>query len=300
MSEAELEQVSVDLSAEKYGLRANGMTVAFAGFYKVYPTDTKETILPNLEAKEKTSVAQINGVQHMTEPPARYSDASLVKALEEYGIGRPSTYAPTIATIIERNYVERIENRRLKPTEIAIIVNDLLVEHFPEIVDYNFTAKMEEELDEIAEGEKKMVPVLEGFWKPFSANLDKKQAEITGRITDKPTDIVCDKCGKPMVIKTGRYGEFLSCSGYPECKNARPVPLGVPCPKCGGDLAERRSKRGKTFYGCTKYPACDFVSWNRPVARACEVCANPYLVQKYSQAKGRYLACPACKAEALE
>ncbi len=302
MSEAELEQVSVDSLVKgknaEYNLRANGMTVAFAGFYKVYPTDTKETILPELSEGEKTAVAEVNGVQHFTEPAARYSDATLVKALEEFGIGRPSTYAPTIATIIDRNYVERIENRRLKPTEIAFAVNDLLVAHFPEIVDYNFTAKMENELDEIAEGKQEMVPILSGFWKPFKANLDKKQIEIAGKITDKPTDQVCDKCGKPMIEKMGRFGRFLACSGYPECKNTKPVPGSVEdqktdevCPTCGAPMMVKRGRFGP-FLSCSKYPECKTIKKiEKKTGAACPKCEKGELVERRTKTKRTFYSC---------
>jgi DNA topoisomerase-1 len=310
MSEAELEQVSVDSAVKgktaEYNLRANGMTVAFAGFYKVYPTDTKETILPELKEGEKTSVASVGGIQHFTEPAARYSDATLVKALEEYGIGRPSTYAPTIATIIDRNYVERIENRRLKPTEVAFVVNDLLVEHFPEVVDFNFTAKMEDQLDEIAEGKKEMVPVLSEFWKPFKANLDKKQTEIAGKIADKPSDVVCDKCGKPMIEKMGRFGRFLACSGYPECKNTKPMPGSVEdqktdeiCPTCGAPMMVKRGRFGP-FLSCSRYPECKTIKKiEKKTGVMCPECGKGELVERRSiKTRRAFYSCnryPDCK-----
>jgi len=310
MSEAELEQVSVDSAVKgktaEYNLRANGMTVAFAGFYKVYPTDTKETILPELKEGERTSVASVGGIQHFTEPAARYSDATLVKALEEYGIGRPSTYAPTIATIIDRNYVERIENRRLKPTEVAFVVNDLLVEHFPEVVDFNFTAKMEDQLDEIAEGKKEMVPVLSEFWKPFKANLDKKQTEIAGKIADKPSDVVCDKCGKPMIEKMGRFGRFLACSGYPECKNTKPMPGSVEdqktdeiCPTCGAPMMVKRGRFGP-FLSCSRYPECKTIKKiEKKTGVMCPECGKGELVERRSiKTRRAFYSCnryPDCK-----
>ena len=302
MSEAQLDQVTVDSAVTgkiaEYTLRANGMTVGFAGFYKVYPTDTKETILPELGDGEKTTVAEVGGLQHFTEPPARYSDASIVKALEEFGIGRPSTYAPTIATIIERNYVERIENRRLKPTEIAFVVNDLLVEHFPEIVDFNFTAKMEDELDEIAEGKKEMVPVLAGFWKPFKENLDKKQTEITGKVGDKMTDTVCEKCGKPMMEKMGRFGRFLACSGYPECKNTKPMPGSVEdqktdevCPTCGAPMMVKRGRFGP-FLSCSRYPECKTIKKiEKKTGAACPKCGQGEIIERRTRTKRTFYSC---------
>jgi DNA topoisomerase-1 len=310
MSEAVLDQTSVSLKAAgsdgTYDFRANGMTVGFDGYYKIYPTDTKETILPELQPGETVNFEKLESVQHFTEPPARYSDASLVKALEEYGIGRPSTYAPTIATIIDRNYVERIENRRLKPTEIAMTVNDLLVEHFPDIVDYNFTAKMEEGFDEIAEGKKEMVPFLREFWNPFKSNLDKKMVEIVKQNADKPTDQVCEKCGKPMVEKTGRFGKFLSCSGFPECKNAKPLPGSAEdmktdekCPTCGAPMMVKRGRFGP-FISCTRYPDCKTIKKiEKKTGVACPECGQGELVERRSiKTRRNFYSCnkyPDCK-----
>ena len=223
--------------------------------------------------------------QHFTEPPARYNDAALVKALEEHGIGRPSTYAPTIATIEDRGYVERYEKKRLKPKEMAFLVNDLLVAHFPQIVDYSFTAQLEENFDEIARGEKEWQPVIANFYHPFKANLEAKDAEISKKdiVKDEPTNEACDKCGKPMVIKNGRFGKFMACSGYPECKNIKNIEKksGVKCPQCGeGDIIERRSRRGKTFYSCNRYPDCKFALWDKPTGEKCEKCGS-LIVQTY-------------------
>ncbi|RJO59073.1 type I DNA topoisomerase [Candidatus Parcubacteria bacterium] len=221
MPEAIINQTSVDIVANRLGavFRANGATVRFTGFLKVYPDGAKETFLPVLKSNDAVALQKIDGVQHFTEPPARFSDASLVKTLEEYGIGRPSTYAPTIGTIIDRGYVIR-EDRRLKPTEVAYLVNDLLVKHFPEIVDFKFTAKMEEEFDVIAEGKIAWQPVIKEFYEPFKKHLIQKDAEISKKdITEKATDHICEKCGRPMVEKFGRFGKFLACTGYPECKN---------------------------------------------------------------------------------
>jgi DNA topoisomerase-1 len=221
MPEAQLDATSVDVKASAAGaiFRANGITIRFPGFLKVYPDGAKETFLPKLTSGDAVKAEKIDGIQHFTEPPARYSEASIVKALEEYGIGRPSTYAPTISTIISRGYVERNE-RRLQPTEVAYLVIDLLVKHFPEIVDYEFTAKMEQEFDDIAEGKIAWQPVLHEFYDPFKKHLIAKDAEISKKdITEKATDQICEKCGKPMVEKFGRFGKFLACTGYPECKN---------------------------------------------------------------------------------
>jgi DNA topoisomerase I len=229
-----------------------------------------------------------------------------VKALEEYGIGRPSTYAPTIATIIERNYVERIENRRLKPTEISFIVNDLLVEHFPQIVDFNFTAKMEGELDEIADGEKELVPVLQNFWTPFKENLEKKKIEITKSLSEKPTDLVCDKCGKPMIEKMGRFGKFLACTGFPECKNTKPMPgSGEPettdekCPTCGAPMTVKRGRFGP-FLSCSRYPDCKTIkNIEKKTGVMCPECGKGELVERRSMKTRRnFYSCnryPDCK-----
>jgi len=221
MPEAIIDQTSVDVNANRLGatFRANGATIRFPGFLKVYPDGAKESLLPPLETGMEVKTEKIDGLQHFTEPPARYSEASLVKTLEEYGIGRPSTYAPTIMTIIDRGYVIR-EDRRLRPTEVAYLVIDLLVKHFPEIVDYQFTANMEQQFDDIAEGKTKWQPVIREFYEPFKKHLIQKDAEISKKdITEKVTSQVCEKCGLPMVEKFGRFGKFLACTGYPECKN---------------------------------------------------------------------------------
>ncbi|MEK7211740.1 MAG: type I DNA topoisomerase [Patescibacteria group bacterium] len=210
----------IDISTSKdnheYVFRANGATMKFEGFLKIYQSDIKETILPKLEKDEEVDLKDIAPVQHFTEPPARFTDASLVKALEENGIGRPSTYAPTISTIIDRHYVERAEGRKLAPTELAFLVNDLLVEHFPNVVDYKFTAKMEGDLDDVAEGVKEWEPVIRDFYGPFKENLLVKEKEISKKdLVDEATDQICEKCGKPMLKKMGRFGKFLACSGFP-------------------------------------------------------------------------------------
>ena len=213
MPDAQLEATTVDIAAGDHTLRSTGSVVVFDGFLALTPESQKDTLLPHLTEKEPLEAESIEPKQHFTEPPARYSDASLVKVLEEHGIGRPSTYAPTIATITERGYVERIENRRLKPTDIAFAVTDLLVAHFPQIVDTEFTAKMEAEFDTIAEGGKEWEPVIDAFYKPYAENLAAKEKEIIKKVVeDVPTDMVCEKCGKPMVIKTGRFGKFYACT----------------------------------------------------------------------------------------
>ncbi len=268
MAAAELNAAVIDIASGSYEFHATGQTIVFDGFLKLYPEKAKENILPKLTVGEKMDCLKISPEQHFTEPPARYSDATLVKSLEEYGIGRPSTYAPTIATIEDRGYIERDEKKRLAPKEIAWVVNDLLVEHFPHIVDYKFTAEMEEELDEIARGKKKWPPVIANFYGPFKQNLILKEKEINKKdITEEATNDICEKCGKPMIIKMGRYGKFLACSGFPECKNVKSLakdgngvkPVAEPtdevCEKCGAGMVKRVGRYGP-FLSCSAYPKC--------------------------------------------
>ena len=243
----------------------------FEGWLKVYPTAFTENILPELTENEILKLIKLIPDQHFTEPPPRYSEATLVKALEEYGIGRPSTYAPTISTIQTRNYIEKNEQRRLAPTETGITVNDLLAEHFPKIVDLQFTAKMEEELDEIAEGKIKWTPVIKNFYNPFHKNLMEKYEEVEKKHTDEETNEKCEKCEKPMIIKHGRFGKFLACTGFPDCKNTKAIKkesdkIGMKCPKCnGGDVIKKFTKKKKIFFGCSKWPDCDYASWKNPL-----------------------------------
>jgi len=213
-----------------------------------------------LEAGEKLDLKELMPSQHFTKPPARYSEATLVRALEEAGIGRPSTYAPTIFTIVKRHYVEK-QRSRLVPTELGKLVTTLLVQHFPDLINVDFTAHMEEELDQVEEGKMSRKQVLDEFYKPFEQDLAKAQKEIkVVKRAPIPTDEVCDKCGKPMVIKFGRRGEFLACTGFPECKTSRSIPTGLICPLDQGNIIKCKSKRGKTFYGCSGYPNCNFIA----------------------------------------
>ena len=273
LPEARIEQNKIDIEAKTanhaYGLRANGARMLFDGFLKFYPMKFSEVILPIVEENEKLDIKNVAPAQHFTEPLPRYNEATLIKALEAFGIGRPSTYAPTLSTIQERGYVEKDEQRRLYPTETGKIVNGLLVEHFPEIVDIDFTAKMELELDEIAEGTKKWVPVIKEFYEPFSKRLESKFESVASHRIEEKTNEVCPNCKKPMVIKRGRFGKFMACSGFPECKTTKriedPALKNMPCPKCRkGAVVRRRSKKGRTFYGCSDWPECDFVSWTMP------------------------------------
>jgi DNA topoisomerase-1 len=290
MASALFDVTTVDIEAtppqgtERFLFRATGSRLKFAGFLAVYtegrdePGSDDETRqpLPALEQGEELTLLRLLPEQHFTEPPPRYSEATLVKALEERGIGRPSTYAPILATIQERGYVERVD-KRLRPTELGILVNDLLVTHFGDIVDVDFTATMEEELDEVAQGRRAWVPVVREFYEPFHRQLEAAERAVDKvRPPEEPTDEMCEKCGRQMVVKVGRFGRFLACSGFPECRNARSlqVKIGVACPDCGGDLVEKRTRTKRTFYGCVNYPTCGWTSWARPVPEQCPACGG--------------------------
>ena len=270
MPQAIFDATAVDIAAKNHIFRATGQIMKFDGFLKVYPMKFAEVTLPELETKEKLELKELKPNQHFTSPPPRFTEASLVKILEKHGIGRPSTYAPVISTVQDRGYVERFERRYLKPTETGFLVNDLLVEHFPEVVDIQFTAKMEEELDDIAEGKIGWQPVIKGFYEPFAKRLEVKYEEVQKHEVHETTEEVCEKCGKPMVIKLGRFGKFLACSGFPDCKNAKAIKkelelIGMKCPKCsGGDIIVKRTRRGKIFFGCSRWPECDYASWTDP------------------------------------
>ena len=253
--------ISVDILAKgKYLFRASSTRRLFAGFTAVYPEKEEESALPELKKDEPLDLVKLLPSQHFTKPPARFSDASLIKALEENGIGRPSTYVPIIETIVMRDYIRRIAGY-FHPTELGMVVVDLLIKHFPEILDIKFTAHMEEELDEIEEGKLNWVSVLKEFYLPFEKVLKKAQINMKEMKRDvEQTDEVCDKCGKPMVIKWGRLGRFLSCSDFPNCRNAKSLPTGVKCPKCGANVVQRRSKNGRIFFGCSSYPNCDYIA----------------------------------------
>jgi DNA topoisomerase I len=266
------------LVQERYLLRATGSVMRFAGFLKVMADadedeDSRKRLLPELERGEPLELDSVTPEQHFTQPPPRFTEAALIKSLEEEGIGRPSTYAPILSTVQDRGYVEKVE-KALRPTELGTIVNDLLVEHFPNVVDVGFTAQIEEHLDQVAAGEASWVPVVREFYDPFALTLE-KASEMMERveIADEPSDEVCDLCAKPMVIKLGRFGKFLACSGFPECRNTRTLlnKIGVACPLCASDLIERKTKTGRTFFGCSTYPTCTFSSWQRPIAERCPV-----------------------------
>lgn len=278
MAVAKFDSTTVDIEAKNYGFRASGLMMKFDGFLKVYPMKFEETDLPLLENNELLNLIKLAEAQHFTKPPARYNDASLVKALEEHGIGRPSTYAPTIDTILKRNYIGRDEEKRFSPTEMGNIVTDLLVEHFPQIVDINFTATMEEDLDNIAQGETNWVKLLKDFYGPFEENLNKKYEEVAKKETAEKTGEKCPECKEgDLMSKFGRFGKFIACSRFPECKYTQPIleKIGIKCPSCKeGDIVERMSKRRRKFYGCSRWPDCNFALWNKPTGAVCEQCGS--------------------------
>ncbi len=353
MAEALLDQTSVEIAAgEKYRFRAAGTVIRFPGFMKLYiegvddEGEEKEGVLPPLNEGEALALQKLLPEQHFTQPPPRYSEASLVKTLEEYGIGRPSTYASIMNTLIERKYAH-LEKKRFIPEDVGMVVSDLLVGHFTKYVDYNFTAFLEEELDQVSRGEKQWKPLLREFWGPFQDLLKQKEGEVNkSDLTTEATDELCpdcskplvvklgkfgkfyacsgypeckfirklekeaaavsepvlseekcDKCGSQMLIKDGRYGKYLACSGYPGCKNIQPLVkpkgTGVVCPDCKeGELTEKKSRYGKMFYSCNRYPQCKFALWDPPVEKPCPKCGFPLLVKKVYKREGAFLKCP--------
>jgi len=326
MAPAILDTIAVDILTgdnNQYLFRANGQAIKFNGYLEIYPEKVSENELPLLNKDELLKLEKLEKNQHFTQAPARYSDATLVKELEKHGIGRPSTYAPTIATIIDRNYVNRDDKKRLFPTDIAFVVIDLLVEHFPQIVGYEFTAEMENDLDKISLGKKEWRPVIKNFWDEFYKNLEKKYMELDKKsfAPEEETDEVCDKCGAKMIIKTGRYGKFLACSAFPECRNIKPLNKGESspkeeseeliklkeqykrekCDKCGSDMIVRSGKFGY-FLGCSAYPKCKNLKninkdGQKDIEVDCPVCGKGKIVKKFSR-RGVFYACsayPDCK-----
>ncbi len=360
MSSATFDQLTVDVGGGDFLFRATGTVPKFRGFLQVYDDlhekngglddeDPTSKIPIDLRVGERATLLNVIPRQHFTKPPGRYTESSLVKDLETLGIGRPSTYAMIVSTIIDRKYVEEKE-RKLYALALGMEVNRLLTKSFPEIFNVEFTAKMEEELDTIASGKRAYKKVLNDFYSPFSralTHIEKSTKEIKKSLQEV-TDEKCELCGRPMVIKWGRNGRFMACSGYPECKSTKPlledqekhqhlagmkcelcggdmlvrgsrfgtflgcsnypkcrntksITMGIKCPKCKeGELVERKTKRKKNFYGCSRYPDCDFASWDKPVDQKCDTCGSPYIVQKYTQKRGEYLLCPACKAEIMK
>lgn len=293
MAPAIFDTVAVDLTQERVMFRANGSTMKFAGFMKLYvegaddEVDEENTILPDMVIGDKIKSVMIKPEQHFTQPPPRYTEARLVKTLEESGIGRPSTYAPTLDTIQKRNYV-KLEQKRFVPTELGTIVIELVDEYFPEITKVDFTANMEFALDKIADGKVAWIEVIDAFYKNFEQHVHKAEEEMEKIvIKDEPTGEACEKCGSDLVYKMGRYGKFIACSNFPDCRNAKPIikEIGLTCPTCHqGKIVERKSKKGRIFYGCSDYPTCEFVSWDKPLARSCPKCQS-YLVEKVTGKK---------------
>ncbi len=349
MEAVQLEQTTIDIAAgENYLFRSSGSIILFRGYLQVYEdfkeeseeADDEMRVPKNIAVGDILDLLKLLPKQHFTKPPARYTESSLIKELDAQGIGRPSTYALIVTTILTRKYVEK-NQRQLVPTELGRTVNRILVQNFPQLFNVKFTAAMEENLDEIETGAKHFLQVAQDFYSSFKKSLDdahlkkdeikvslqegtKEKCPQCGREliirwgrngkfiactgypdckytkpleTPEEVDQVCQQCGRKMIVKHGRFGRFLACSGYPECKNTQPYSTGVACPEDGGMIVEKRTRRGKIFYGCSNYPQCKFATWNRPVNVPCSNCGNPYLEMRYSQARGEYLSCPACKAE---
>lgn len=356
MAQAVIAQTTMDISGGDYLFRATGSVIEFPGFMILYieseenglSEDNKEELLPDLTENQTLSLAELLPKQHFTQPPPRFSEASLIRELEERGIGRPSTYAAILSTILEREYVT-LDKRRLAPTELGLFINDLLVKHFPDILNVEFTAQMENDLDEIERGRHDYLELLEEFYRHFSKTLESaKENMLNLKREGWPTDLrcpecqkplhikwsrngpfiacsgypectftsdyerdekgrirllkkeelvtgeTCEKCGRPMVLKRGRFGPFLACSGYPECKTTRPIGTGIPCPRegCGGEIVERTGKKGRKFYGCNRYPECKVIFWDRPVKKNCPLCGSPVLIEKVTKRGAAKLVCP--------
>lgn len=289
MADAISDSVQATISCNDHDFRANGSKLRFEGFLKVYSyASVTENELPLLTESDQMKLLKMNNEQHFTQPPARFSEATLVKEMEELGIGRPSTYAPTIGTILARGYVVK-EKKNLLPTELGMIINEILEEYFDRIVDVRFTAEMENQLDLVSTGDLQWREVIDTFYQPFALDLKHADEALEKIDLSEMTDIPCDKCGAPMMIKHGRFGKFMACSKYPECSNTKPIlnRIGIKCPVCHvGDAVERKTKKFKNFYGCSEFPACNFVSWNKPVGRDCPECGS-FLVEQRTKKKSQ-------------
>nr|WP_288712250.1 type I DNA topoisomerase [uncultured Intestinibacter sp.] len=302
MEDSVFDVLNVECKIEDLTFKATGSKLKFDGYTKIYNfTEREDKILPSLDEGEILKIQEYNPQQHFTSPPPRYTEASLVKTLEELGIGRPSTYAPTITTILNREYVEK-DGASLVPTELGIIVTKILDENFHKFMEVDFTADMESQLDQIEEGNAEWKNVVEEFYSPLAEAIRVAIEKIEKVNMDEETDEICELCGSNMVIKYGRFGKFMACKNYPECKNTKPIvsKIGVKCPKCKeGDIIMRKSKKKKVFYGCSNYPDCDFVAWNKPVEEPCEVCGS-YMYEKYSKS-GTKIVCSnkECKHEKI-
>lgn len=304
MESAQYRTTTAQIDCKGHTFRANGSEIIFKGYMSVYveSNDKKEEkakVLPKLTANESLSLVKSESKQHFTQPPARFSDASLIRELEENGIGRPSTYAPTISTIVSRGYVQRVK-KQLIPTELGNVTTDIMKQSFKDIVDVEFTANMEQELDDVEAGKTDYVRVLTDFYPPFEKDLEEAHETVKKvEIKDKVSDVICDKCGRNMVYKVSKFGKFLACPGYPECKNtmAIRVTTGAKCPKCGGEILEKQSKRGRTYYGCEKWPKCDFMVWDKPLAdEKCPECGG-LLMHKTGRGAKVYCYNENCKYE---
>lgn len=302
MANCVLNTTQATISAGDYIFKASGHNVGFEGFTVLYEEgkdseEEKGKDLPKLEEGMILKLKEVKGNQHFTQPPPRFTEASLIKTLEENGIGRPSTYAATIQVITSREYVSR-EGKTFKPTELGQVTTKLMKERFPDIVNVKFTANLENQLGKVQKGEADWVETLRDFWDDFEVTVNKAKKEMDGvkiKLKEDETDLICDKCGKPMVVKYGRYGRFIACSGYPECKNIMKIvnDTGAECPKCGGKIIEKKSKRGRVFYGCNNYPNCDFVSWDPPSQKKCPICGKT-LMQKKDKSKRLYCLTENC------
>jgi DNA topoisomerase I len=301
MAHAIMDTMSVDLKNGEVTFRATGSKVKFPGFMKVYvegsddQVEEKDKFLPDLKQGDEVTKKDIEPKQHFTQPPPRYTEARLVRTLEEMGIGRPSTYAPTLDTIQKRGYVS-LDNKRFVPTELGEVIHELMLEFFPEILDLEFTAKMEQNLDNVEDGKINWVKVIDEFYRDFEKNLEVAEKEMQEiEIKDEPAGEDCDQCGSPMVFKMGRYGKFMACSNFPDCRNTKAIvkEIGVKCPKCEeGNIIERKSKKRRIFYGCDRFPECDFLSWDKPLARKCPKCENMLVEKKLK--KGVQVQCTEC------
>lgn len=293
MTAAVFDTMSVKLERNGVQFAANGSQVKFDGYLAIYNDSDKNKMLPDMEKGDTVKRVNTNPEQHFTQPPARYSEATLIKTLEENGVGRPSTYAPTIETIQKRYYVKLV-SKRFEPTELGEIVNSLIVEFFPDIVNVKFTADMEAKLDDVEVGKEQWQKVIDEFYKPFEKEVAKAETEMEKiQIKDEPAGFDCEVCGSPMVIKLGRYGKFYACSNFPDCRHTQAIvkEIGVECPKCHkGQIIERKTKRNRLFYGCNRYPDCDFTSWDKPIGRSCPKCGQ-YLVEKKVRGGGKQVVC---------
>ncbi|MDR7076301.1 DNA topoisomerase-1 [Neobacillus niacini] len=301
MAQAVMDTMSVDLQNGNVLFRANGSKIKFPGFMKIYVEGTddqveeKNKMLPDLKEGDEVFKKDIEPKQHFTQPPPRYTEARLVKTLEESGIGRPSTYAPTLDTIQKRGYVA-LDNKRFVPTELGEICNELMLEFFPDILDVDFTAKMEQDLDNVEDGKVRWVEIIDEFYQDFEKHLAKAEEEMQSvEIKDEPAGEDCELCSNPMVFKMGRYGKFMACSNFPDCRNTKAIvkEIGVTCPKCKeGSIIERKSKKKRIFYGCNRFPECDFISWDKPLPRSCPKCEGPLVEKKLK--KGVQVQCIEC------